>query len=465
MQPHATPADVDKRRHRPKTLTVFAAAFTAGAALAYGVDRVVDVHVVQVAPQVESEPIFVALRSLPQGSPVTIWDVALKDWPKAMMPSTAMKADASLEGMVLRHPIREGQPLLTVQLVRDTGGMPGTAYVAAVPAPTQAPTLPPETAAPVGAVERFMPATPAEQPEPPAADAASRRDDIPTAAVSAAPAESDSPAGESVPATAAESPAVALVEAARVDVAPPPASIAATPRSTDVDELTTAPTTAAAESARTEPAPADPKPIEPMPVAAVESVPQPLPVASSEPTPAPIAAVPPATAAIETPLAAPVPALPSTDIERSLTAFGRTHQPAAGQPATAGRRADDRPPASVLDRTAEAEPPKSVHPSPKYHLVVPERIALAVDASFTQPPQQPAATAEQQPAAAREDGNAAPAGSQARGGSRGRPTPQPAVRRPVPQQRPQPAARPQTTPTNRGFSAWMPKLPGTSRQR
>ena len=132
MQSHATTSDPSTRRHRPKTLTVFAAAFAAGAVLAYGVNRVVDVHVVQVEPQVESEPIFVALRSLPQGSPVTVWDVALKDWPKAMLPTTALKADASLEGFVLRHAVREGQPLLSVQLVRDTGTLPAAA-VAALP--------------------------------------------------------------------------------------------------------------------------------------------------------------------------------------------------------------------------------------------------------------------------------------------------------------------------------------------
>jgi len=65
--------------HRPRALTVFGAAFVAGAAAAFGVNRVLDVHLAQAKPQVESEPIFVALRSLPQGAPVTVWDVALRD--------------------------------------------------------------------------------------------------------------------------------------------------------------------------------------------------------------------------------------------------------------------------------------------------------------------------------------------------------------------------------------------------
>ena len=84
----ATPSPT-ATRHRPKSLTVFAAAFIAGAAAAVGVNRVLDVHLAQRRPQVECEPIFVALRPLPQGASVTVWDVALKDWPKAMLPSSA----------------------------------------------------------------------------------------------------------------------------------------------------------------------------------------------------------------------------------------------------------------------------------------------------------------------------------------------------------------------------------------
>ena len=113
------------RSHRPKPLTVFAAAFVAGAAAAVGLNRAVDIHLAQSKPQVECEPIFVALRTLPQGSPVTIWDVALRDWPKAMMPTTALRADARFDGMLLKHPVREGQPILSVQLVQAEQPRPG----------------------------------------------------------------------------------------------------------------------------------------------------------------------------------------------------------------------------------------------------------------------------------------------------------------------------------------------------
>ena len=57
---------------RPKASTVFAAAFLAGAAAAVGVNRALDVHMAQNVPQVESESIFVALRSLPKLSLIHI---------------------------------------------------------------------------------------------------------------------------------------------------------------------------------------------------------------------------------------------------------------------------------------------------------------------------------------------------------------------------------------------------------
>ena len=115
---------------------MFAAAFLAGAAAAVGINRTLDVHLAQRQPRVESEPIFVALRSLPQGAPVTVWDVALREWPKAMLPAAAMRPRDSFEGMVLRHPVREGQPVLSVQLVRSVAAT-GEQLV------DMAPTLPP----------------------------------------------------------------------------------------------------------------------------------------------------------------------------------------------------------------------------------------------------------------------------------------------------------------------------------
>jgi hypothetical protein len=103
-------------RNRPRAATVFAAAFLAGATAAVGVNRAYDLYREQAVPKVASVPVFVAIRSLPVGAPLTIYDIALKDWPVAMLPASALKADARLEDLIVKHPLREGQPVLSLQL-------------------------------------------------------------------------------------------------------------------------------------------------------------------------------------------------------------------------------------------------------------------------------------------------------------------------------------------------------------
>ena len=137
---------MNKTLQRPKASTVFAAAFLAGAAAAVGVNRALDVHIAQNVPQVESESIFVALRSLPKGSPVTIYDVALRDWPVAMLPTTALRSDATFDGVVLRHPLREGQPVLSLQLAKSTSAR--QQQIASVTQATRRTNQPQRTAAP-----------------------------------------------------------------------------------------------------------------------------------------------------------------------------------------------------------------------------------------------------------------------------------------------------------------------------
>ena len=94
-----TPATA--RSHRPRALTVFGAALVAGAAAAFGVNTVLDAHLAAARPQVESDSILVAIRALPAGAPVTVWDVALKDWPKALVPA----AEAVKTPLLLFSPV------------------------------------------------------------------------------------------------------------------------------------------------------------------------------------------------------------------------------------------------------------------------------------------------------------------------------------------------------------------------
>ncbi len=146
MSSNGTKKPSNKTLQRPKASTVFAAAFLAGAAAAVGVNRALDVHIAQNVPQVESESIFVALRSLPKGSPVTIYDVALRDWPVAMLPTTALRSDATFDGVVLRHPLREGQPVLSLQLAKSTSAR--QQQIASVTQATRRTNQPQRTAAP-----------------------------------------------------------------------------------------------------------------------------------------------------------------------------------------------------------------------------------------------------------------------------------------------------------------------------
>ena len=135
MRSAQTKSTAPTRSHRPRAITVFAAAFVAGAAAAVGVNRALDVRLAQSKPRVESEAIFVALRSLPQGAPVTVWDVALRDWPKAMMPASALRASDTFSGHVLKHPLREGQPLLSIQLAPTGQGAQPAAEPTTFPPP------------------------------------------------------------------------------------------------------------------------------------------------------------------------------------------------------------------------------------------------------------------------------------------------------------------------------------------
>lgn len=227
-QDHRSPV----RSQRPKATTVFAAAFLAGAAAAVGLNRTLDVHLAQRQPRVESEPIFVALRSLPPGAPVTVWDVALRDWPKAMLPAAAMRPRDSFAGMVLKHPLREGQPILSVQLAKvDTTESEQVAQAAVDPG------LPVEAAAPQ--TDLWAPA------EVPTADIV----ETPTTdLVETPPAETDG-VGAVSDAVASTS-AVPEADTATVEPIVSEPVVVAAPAATDIDPLV-APVASAVEATAT----------------------------------------------------------------------------------------------------------------------------------------------------------------------------------------------------------------------
>jgi len=210
------------RSQRPKATTVFAAAFLAGAAAAVGLNRTLDVHLAQRQPRVESEPIFVALRSLPQGAPLTVWDVALRDWPKAMLPAAALRPRDSFDGMVLKHPVREGQPILSVQLAKVSPPQVDSHVAESTAAP--ATTAPPSGAAPAEQTDLWAPAEVSAPAIQPAAD-------VPHTAAAEVIADTDAVATSEVPGDDVPTDPVTIE-----DVVPEPVMVAAT-TATDIDTV------------------------------------------------------------------------------------------------------------------------------------------------------------------------------------------------------------------------------------
>ena len=420
------------RSHRPRAVTVFAAAFLAGAAAAVVVNRALDVRLAQSKPRVESETIFVALRSLPQGAPVTVWDVALREWPKAMMPGTALRASDSFSGLVLRHPLREGQPLLSIQLVRAEPGTPRPEGGTPPPAGTiqttdsdlWSPAQPARTAVATPATTPFVPVAapvlPAAAVPPAAAPVVAP---VVAAPVVAAPIAADvvpqptpiSSAPSEAAVVAAQPPAVPETSTAATVTTITPGSTAA---QTDSDVAATSPNDVPASATAT-PAPAnEPVSIEPAPMQPADTTaarqpavtdsdvadigsdaattveeaavpaPQPTPTdtAAAEMTPEP---------ANNTAEIAPIPAPMPVPVP---TADGVAENPAAAQQPAAVAQSIVVPPA-----TPAPQPVERPSTGQARYLVVPESIAVQADASFTvRPPvEQPveATSAQRQPQA------------------------------------------------------------------
>ncbi|MGB8853495.1 MAG: SAF domain-containing protein [Pirellulales bacterium] len=347
------------RRYRPSRVTVFTTAFIAGAAVAFGVNRMLDVHLAQTRPQVECEPIFVALHSLPQGAPITVWDVALKDWPRAMLPTSALRARDTFEGMVLRHPLREGQPLLSVQLVPADGAARSAVVPAEQSFTNPLPAAPATQAAAAPEADLWAPAVLAK----------------PEVAATSSPRPSRTDVDDAPPVTPHPTP---VADAVDTFVAPQPAG---EPTAAAVSDTARTESLAPFTETETVVEPVVPPPaLEPTLAAAPE------PAANPQPEPAQ-----PELLAATAPLYAPVPASPPTDLDGQLAGVG-------GLPAT-GVPQDPNAAASVLKQTADDGPAAGPQPaqSAGRYLVVPERIAMQADAAFAPPPAAQATAASQRP--------------------------------------------------------------------
>lgn len=356
------------RSHRPRAVTVFAAAFVAGAAAAVGVNRTLDVRMAQSKPRVESEAIFVALRSLPQGSPVTVWDVALRDWPKAMMPATALRASDTFSGHVLKHPLREGQPLLSIQLVPSASGSQPAADPTSFPPPaayTQSST----PAAPASGGDLWSPAEPVK-------------------------AMAQPPVQQSAPHSVSQAPLSQAPLTPAPQIAEPPAApmqVAVLPREAAVPQEATVPP-AGEPVAASDSTPAPETALIPdnstpaVTPAENEVFPAAEAIAADPITPAMPATSDPATVSEQTAVAPTDTAAGVVAPSETAAADGEIPEPFAPLPALSGALAPlaETPAASPAPTapTAPGDRPRPVH---SRFLVVPESIAVQADASFTSP--------------------------------------------------------------------------------
>jgi hypothetical protein len=343
------------RSHRPRAITVFAAAFVAGAAAAVGVNRTLDVRMAQSKPRVESEAIFVALRSLPQGSPVTVWDVALRDWPKAMMPATALRASDTFSGHVLKHPLREGQPLLSIQLAPSEQSVQPAAEPTVFPPPT-AYTHSTTPVVPVSDGDLWSPAAPVT-------------------------AQAAAPVQPSPPLTVSQ------------DAAPAAPQDSVLPQQTTTAEITTTPTTTPSTTDITD------TPDTSEGTAAVEQTPAPAAeatVAVPVTAPAPTTTTVPVTDQASDPVAPATQPASETVTAPEQTAATPIVTPSSdiGPPAETAPVGDIPEPFAALPSPSIAPtpiavaPPTPPTPAPRQrpthsrYLVVPENIAMQADSSF-----------------------------------------------------------------------------------
>jgi len=416
MTASATQKPATKTLHRPKASTVFAAAFLAGAAAAVAVNRAFDVHLAQSVPQVESETIFVALRSLPKGSPVNIYDVALKPWPTAMMPATALRADATFENMVLRHPVQEGQPILSLQLAEAQPESQQHYVSSPQPAAETTPVRHRSQATPPPAFVPYSTTAPIPVAPAPNQQAAHR----PTAPVANQPEQTEPKQAEpatadAAPVTPAKPSQFAAAEAKPVvETAPQPAETSSTPVAA-AEQTAPAAAVAASENTASQPVPAE-KAVEPEAAAPAESVASVAETAPSEPEPASqpesvsepksmVASLPaaaaeqvaeepvetkpePTTTAVAEPGPPPVATTP-TPAPKSVEPIDVTASVLAradSQPAAGTEQPTATLPSSLPSLGGSQAGPTPAGQQPMRYLVVPERIALQVDHSFTRRP-------------------------------------------------------------------------------
>jgi pilus assembly protein CpaB len=100
---------------RPKSLILLALALGCGLVASIGISQVLDGNNRPTA--VETAPIYVALRNINVGDPMTESMVALEEWPKDKVPVGSLVKWEELEGRRPRTNIYQGEPILDGKLL------------------------------------------------------------------------------------------------------------------------------------------------------------------------------------------------------------------------------------------------------------------------------------------------------------------------------------------------------------
>jgi hypothetical protein len=281
-----------------------------------------------------------------------------------MMPATALRASDTFSGHVLKHPLREGQPLLSIQLSPSEQSVQPTAEPTVFPPPA-AYTHSATPVVPVSDGDLWSPAAPVT-------------------------AQAATPVQPSVPLSVSQAPAPAAPQVPVLPQQSTSAEITTTPTPTpSTTHITTTPDTSeGTATVEQTPAPAAEAMVAD-PVTAPVPTTTTVPVtdqASDSVTPAAQPASEPVTAAEQT---AAVPTVtPSSDIgpPAEPATVGDIPEPFAALPSP-----------SIADTPIAVAPPTPPIPAPRprsthsRYLVVPENIAVQADASFaarTPAPQQ-----------------------------------------------------------------------------
>jgi pilus assembly protein CpaB len=104
---------------RPKSLMLLLLALGCGLVASIGISQVMDARNRNAAPEVEKEPIYVALKDIKVNEPLSEKNLKLEDWPKEKIPSDAVRDLKDIQGQRAGGIILADEPLRKAKFAVD----------------------------------------------------------------------------------------------------------------------------------------------------------------------------------------------------------------------------------------------------------------------------------------------------------------------------------------------------------